>query len=528
MRRAVLAATLTATLLGGCSLEPKYARTMPPVPPSWPVGDAYLRQTEAALPQLDYRDIFRDPRLQYVIGQALANNRDLRIAAANVASARALYRVQRAQLFPQVDAAGQVQVGRSGSGNFTGSTGGVGTGGTGTGGTGTGGTGGTGTGGDGTGGTGTGGTVIGAASGGGTYDLYSVNLGVSAFEIDLFGRLRSLSNAALAEYFGTEAAARSTRLALVAEVASTYLTYASDVSLLKVAEATVASAQRTVDLTRARLIGGIAPRTDLRQAETILATARADVANFTSISAQDLNALQLLVGAPVDPTVLPATIESIDGLLGEIPAGLNSNILLRRPDVVQAEYLLRAANAQIGAARAAFFPSISLTGIAGFASGGLSSLFTGDAFTWNVTPAARLPIFDGGANRGNLAYSRAQRDLALAQYEQTIQTAFREVADGLARRGTIEREFAARQELVLAAQDNLNLADQAYRGGIVPFLNTLDAQRTLYAAQQQLISTRLVRADNLVTLYRVLGGDATIAGDPAAGPRLRSPEPPAQ
>ncbi|MFD1952533.1 efflux transporter outer membrane subunit [Sphingomonas arantia] len=513
-------------LLGGCSLEPRYERTTPPVTTSWPLGDAYLRRTEATLPTLSYTDIFRDPKLQTVIAQALINNRDLRIAAGNVASARALYRVERSSLFPQVNGTGRVQLGDQGSngaGNVNTGTGNVGTG---TGGIGTGIDTGTGTGGigTGTGGTGTGnGGIISTGGGGGFYDQYSINVGVSAFEVDLFGRIRSQSRAALATYFSTEAAARATRLSLVAEVASAYLTYASDRSQLAIARATEASAARSVTLTRARLQGGIAPRTDLRQAETVLLTARADTATLTTSLAQDVNALTLLVGAPVDPTLLPASIESVDGLLAEIPAGLNSDILLRRPDVVQSEFDLRATNARIGAARAAFFPTISLTSLAGLASGALGSLFSGGAFNWSASPTVSLPIFDGGANRGNLAYARAQQQVALATYEQTIQTAFREVSDALARRGTIDRELAARRELTAAAQDNYYLTERSYRGGIGTFLNSLDAQRTLYNAQQQLVTTRLTRADNLVTLYRVLGGDAQIAGDPAAAAVMRSP-----
>jgi len=521
MIRILTPVTLAASLLAGCSLEPRYERAPAPVTAGWPVGDAYLRTTEAALPTLSYTDVFRDPKLRTVIAQALANNRDLRIAAANVASARALYRVERSSLLPRLDATGRAQLGDSGS-RGVGGIGGVGTGGVGNGGVGTG----TGTGGVGAGGTGGVGTgVVTTTGGSGFYDQYSLNAGISAFEIDLFGRIRSLSRAALATWFGTEAAARATRLTLVAEVASAWLTYASDSSLLAVARATEASAARSVTLTRARLQGGIAPRTDLRQAETILFTARADTATLTTALAQDVNALTLLVGAPVDGTLLPTAIERVDGLLGEVPAGLDSQILLRRPDVVQAEYTLRAANARIGAARAAFFPTISLTGIAGFASGALGSLFSGGAFNWNAAPTVALPIFDGGANRGNLAYARAQQQVALATYEQTIQTAFREVSDALARRGTIDRELAARQSLTAAAQDNYTLAERSYRGGIGTFLNALDAQRTLYGAQQQLITTRLTRADNLVTLYRVFGGDALIAGNPAATPTMHSPEP---
>lgn len=480
------AAFAMTALLAGCSMEPHYERPEAPVPPSWPVGDAYLRQSEATLPSVTYRDIFRDPKLQAIIEQALANNRDLRIAAANIASARAQYRVQRSELFPDITAGAGVRLGDSGSSGTSSGTGS---------------------------GNGNGsGSGSGSSSGnGGISHQYSVDVGLNSWEIDLFGRIRSLSHEALERYFATEAAARATRLSLVSEVATAYLTLAADNSLLAIARATESNAAKAVQLTGARVRGGIAPRIDLRQAETILDQAQSDIAEQTTAVAQDKNALQLLVGAPLDDTLLPGSIESVDGTIGELPAGLNSSILLRRPDVVQAEYQLRAANADIGAARAAFFPTISLTAVAGFASTALASLFSGNAFNWTVSPNANVSIFDFGRNRGNLAYSRAQRDLYVAQYEQAIQTAFREVSDALARRGTIENQYAAQAHLVEASQDTFNLTTARYREGIENFLSSLDAQRTLYSAQRSLVQTRLTRADNLVDLYRTLGGDSLIA-----------------
>jgi multidrug efflux system outer membrane protein len=472
MKRRVLA-LLVASALAGCSLEPHYVRPAEPVPPSWPAGDAYLRQSEAALPSVSYRDIFRDPKLQAIIAQGLANNRDLRIAAANIASARAQFHVQRAELFPTVDAAAGVTVGDRGSNS---------------------------------------------GSSNNVTSTFSLGVGVTGWEIDLFGRLRSLSHAALDRWFASEAAARETRLELVADIADAYLAYASDQSLLAISRETETSAARSVDLTGARLRGGIAPRTDLRQAETILDQARSDVARLTTSVAQDKNALDLLVGAPVDPALLPASIETIDAMLAELPAGLSSEVLLRRPDVVQAEYQLRGANAQIGAARAAFFPRISLTALAGLASSALGSLFSGGSFSWSVQPNATVPIFDAGANRGNLANARAQRDAALASYEKAIQTAFRDVADALARRGTIGAQLAADTQRVEAARDSFTLAEARYREGIDSFLQDLDAQRSLYAAQQTLTQTRLVRAQNLVALYRSLGGDQLLDAPPAGPP----------
>ena len=263
-------------------------------------------------------------------------------------------------------------------------------------------------------------------------------------------------------------------------------------------------------LTQARLSGGIAPRTDLRQAEQILETARADLAQQRTLVAQDINALQLLVGAPVDPTLLPASIEEAAPAIVALPAGLDSGILLRRPDVVQAEYELRAVNGEVGAARAALFPRISLTGLVGFASTALGSLFSGGSFNYSVAPSVSYPIFRAGAGVAGVRYSEAQRDAALANYERAIQIAFRETSDALARQGTIAEQLSANQRFLAAAADTLRLADASYRGGITPFLNTLDAQRSFYAAQQTVITTQLVAASNRVTLYRVLGGDSLL------------------
>jgi len=374
MRRFVL--LLAASSLGGCSMAPKYVRPELPVPTSWPAGDSYLKQSEAALPAVTYRDIFRDPRLQALIEQALANNRDLRIAAANIAAARSQYRIQRAQLLPQVGASAGVT--RSDNGN-----------------------------------------------GSDARTNFSVDGGISAFEIDLFGRIRSLSTAAQNSYFATEAAARATRLALVGDIATVWLNYAADKSLLAIAQDTAANAQRSVTLTRARLEGGIAPRTDLSQAETVLASAQSDLAQQTTNLAQDINALQLLVGAPIDSSALPTSIDEAAGTIAELPAGLDSGVLLRRPDVVQAEYQLRSANAEIGAARAALFPRISLTAVLGLASGSLGELFKGGSFNYSTGANASYSIFNAGAGRANVRLSEAQRDAALAGYERSIQTAFR-------------------------------------------------------------------------------------------------------
>jgi multidrug efflux system outer membrane protein len=460
--------------LPACSMTPRYERPAAPIPQSWPAGDAYLLQSEATLPAVTYRDIFRDPRLQRIIETALANNRDLRVAAANIAAAREQFRIQRAGILPAIGATGTYTEADRGSGAQTG--------------------------------------VGGAASGRRT--TFSLSGGVTAFELDLFGRIRALTSAAQNRYFATEAGARATRLILVGDIANAWANYAADKELLAIGERTVVSAQRSVELSRARLSGGIAPRTDLRQAEQTLEQARADMAQARTDLALDLNLLQLLVGAPIDPALLPASLAEVESSVAELPAGLDSTILLRRPDVVQAEYQLRAANAEIGAARAALFPRISLTAVLGLASTALGDLFSGDSFNWSAGPTASYSIFQGGAARANVRFTEAQREAAIAQYEQAIQTAFREVSDALARRGTIGEQLRAQRAFAEASEDNYTLSEARFRGGIEPFLETLIAQRSFYGAQRALVQTRLVRTQNLVQLYRTLGGDSRLDATP--------------
>jgi multidrug efflux system outer membrane protein len=474
--RKLIAVALCGVALTACTLEPHYTRPTPATPQSWPVGAAYPTNIGTPLPSLSYRDVFKDPHLQAIIVQAIANNQDLQIALANVTIARAQYRVQRADLLPHINATGDFTEahGRTQIIEPNGTIG----------------------------------------SDRETTRAYSADIGFSAFELDLFGRIRSLTHAAQQQYLATEAGVHAARLTLVAQVADAYLTLATDNSLLAIANETVASTQRTVDLTQARLSGGVAPRTDLRQAQTALDQAKSDAANLVTLVAQDRNALELLVGARVADADLPANIESVEGFLTEVPAGLDSRILLRRPDVVEAEYRLRAANAQIGAARANFFPTIDLTALAGAASPALGQLFNGKNFNWTTGGGVTQPIFAGGANVANLELARGQRDLAVAQYQQAIQTAFREVADALARRGTVNGQMAAQDALVEAATDAYNLDLARYRQGIDPYLNTLIAQRTLYQARQTQAQTRLLRADSLVTLYQTLGGDQLIDAKP--------------
>jgi outer membrane protein, multidrug efflux system len=458
-------------LLLGCSLAPRYQRPQAPIPKQLPSGGAYGTRSVAAPAALHYQDVLRDPRLQVIIARALKTNRDLRIAAENMLSAHAQYRVARAGFFPRIDANAGATFG---------------------------------------GGAPTSGSSVGPSSSGAgdIYKVYTANLALTSFELDLFGRVRSSSNAALEAYFATRAGAQATRISLVSELALQYLTLAADRSQLLIAEETMRNAAASAELARARLRGGIAQLLDVRQAETILAQSRASIAQRSSAVEQDLNALDLLAGAPVDRALLPRSLDEVAGLVAQLPPGLSSEVLLRRPDVMQAEYLLRSANARIGAARAAFFPTISLTGVLGFASTSLGSLFSSGAFGWSARPGASLNVFNGGANVANLDYAWSQRRLYVAQYERAIQSAFREVADALARQGTIYEQLDAEQEVVRAAEDSYRLAEARYKGGVDNFLATLQAQRTLFDARQSLVQTELVRVQTLVALYRALGADS--------------------
>ncbi len=443
--------------LAACSLAPRTVLPSPPVPPSWPVGDAYLARSEAALPVVSYRDIFRDPRLQSLVETALAENRDLRVAAANLAAARAQARVARAAQFPEIGVGGSVDhTDRSGQKSTT---------------------------------------------------NYAVSAGISGFELDLFGKLANASEAERNRALATEAAARTVRLGLVADLVDAWASYAADRDLLAIATETAENAHKSVRLTRARLEGGVAPRTDLRQAEQVLATAEGNVARQKTALAQDENLIRLLAGADFDKALLPGGMAEVVGTVAVLPAGTRSEVLLHRPDIVQAEYLLRAANADIGVARAALFPSISLTGLLGFASTALGNLFDSAAFSKSAGADAALTIFDAGKRGANVAVAKADRDAALASYEGAIQGAFREVADALADQGTIDDRLKAAAAYRAAAADTAMLADARYRGGVDSFLANLDAQRSLFAARQAEVGTQLEMVRNRITLYRVLGGD---------------------
>ena len=463
-RALLLASTLA---LASCSLAPKTVLPSPPVPQSWPAGDAYLLQSEAALPILSYQSVFTDPRLQSLAEQALTNNRDLRVAYANVAAARAQARVTRAGQFPAIGISGGAGY-SDGNGNGNGN----------------------------------------GTSGGGGGGDFSLRGGITAFELDLFGKLANATESDRNRALATEAASRTVRLALIANLADAWATYGADRDLLAIAQDTAANARENVRLTRARLDGGVAPRTDLRQAEQILATAEDAIAAQTSALAQDENLIRLLVGGDVDRALLPNGLADVTPAIASLPAGVNSQILLRRPDVIEAEYGLRAANADIGVARAQLFPSISLTGLLGFASNALSSLFDSGSFSWSAGGDVTAPIFDAGGRRAGVAVSEAQRDAALAGYEGAIQTAFREVADALAVQGTIAERVRAAAANTTAAADTATLTDARYKGGVDSFLASLDAQRSLYSARRSEIATQLLLVQTRIALFRALGGDS--------------------
>lgn len=468
--RPILALLLAGSVLSACNLAPKYVRPSGAVPAALPEGGIYPRAATDApdVTAIGWRDFFTDDRLRQVIQLGLDNNRDLRVAAANVLQARAQYRVQRADILPSISA--------NGSATYTNSASAA--------------------------------ASTGGAAGGGSTDIqyFQANVGISSFELDLFGRLRNLSKAALEQYFATEEAQRTTRISLISEIATAWLTLASDQEQLRLSQNTLKTFEQTLELTRAQFRIGVASELESRQAETNYQAARNDIATLQTRIAQDQNALNLLAGTTVSADLLPAALGDGRVTRDALPANLSSDVLLRRPDVLQAEHQLIAQNANIGAARAAFFPRISLTAALGTISGGLSGLFGSGTGTYNVAPSVALPIFDAGRNKGNLDYARASQKAAVATYEKTIQTAFREVADALAQRGTIDEQVSAQTARANAAQVAAKLSDARYRAGVDSFLVSLDAQRTAYAAEQQLVTTRTTRSSNLIELYRALGG----------------------
>ncbi|MDE1914576.1 MAG: efflux transporter outer membrane subunit [Sphingomonadales bacterium] len=447
----------TALLLSGCTMAPRYVRPAAPVPEQWPSGAAYpqVQEDKAGLP---WQSLITDARLREVITRMLANNRDLRAAVANVVAARAQYRADRSQIFPTL--LGQAAGARTG-GNSTTST------------------------------------------------YNSLGLGLSSFEVDLWGRLRNQASAGFETYLATQSGMRSTKLSLVQETALAYVTLAYDEDLLTIAKSTEQSAQKSLELTQSLFNAGLGAAGDVESAKTIVAQAQSDVAANTTQVAQDRNALDLLVGAHVEDSLLPASLSQIDGTIALVPAGLSSTVLLQRPDVVEAEHTLKSANYSIGAARAAFFPTISLTAAAGFASAGLSDLFKSGSSGWSVQPNASVPLL-GGATHANLAYAKATRDADVAKYEKAVQQAFADVADALARRGTINEQRAAQGRLVNAAQRSLTLSEDQYRAGTQAYVAVLTAQRTLYAARQTQVAATLADLSNRLSLYTAIGADDTL------------------
>jgi multidrug efflux system outer membrane protein len=463
-RKRFLLLGILLIFLGGCTLAPKYTRPEAPIPDKWPTGEAYKEvKTEpgaSAAMELRWQEFFTDERLRKIIEMALNNNRDLRLAALNVERARALYGIKRDELFPTLDAIGSASKSRSASDL----------------------------------------TRPGEPR---TTERYSVDLGIS-WEIDLFGRIRSLKDQALEEYLATKEARRSVQILLISEVANAYLTLAMEKEALKIAQATLDTQQSAYELIKRRYSAGIASELDLQRAQTQVDAARGDVARYTQLAAQAENALNLLVGAPVPGDLLPSDLNSVKPPK-EVSAGVSSEVLLRRPDILSAEHRLKGANANIGAARAAFFPRISLTAAIGTASKELSGLFGSGSGTWSYAPQVIMPIFDA-RTWSALDATKAEREIILAQYEKAIQAAFREVADALAVQGTVEEQLKAQESLVNAAARTYDLSYARYTKGIDSYLNVLDAQRSLYGAQQGLVAVRLLRLTNLVTLYKVLGG----------------------
>ena len=465
MIRKGLPIIFTVICLAGCSLAPTYTRPTAPIPAEWPRGPAYMEAGGAGTgPQaadMGWRRFYVDEKLQKVISLALSNNRDLRIATLNIERTRALYGIQRAELFPAVSASGgyseqRVPIDTSLTGQAM------------------------------------------------TVRQYSVNLGVSSWELDFFGRIRSLKDRALQQYLATEQAGRSAEISLAAEVANAYVMFAADRENLKLAQSTLEAQEATYKLIQRRFEVGASSELDLRQAQTRMEAARVDTARYTRQVALDENALSLLVGSSVPAELLPGELTT-DTVLRDVSPGLSSEVLLLRPDILQAESLLKAANANIGAARAAFFPRIVLTGSIGTVSDDLARLFMAGSNTWTFAPQFTMPIFDTRVWSA-LTTIKVEGKIALAQYEKAIQVAFREVADALAQRGTVGNQIAAQESLVQATADTYRLSDARYTKGIDSYLPVLDAQRSLYSAQQGLITLRLVKLTNLVTLYKVLGG----------------------
>ncbi len=475
-----LAALSAAAALAGCSMIPTYQRPTAPVAEQWPdLPASTSTQTSTPAPDLTWQDFIGDAPLRELIRLALANNRDLRVAVLNIEQLRAAYQIRRADQFPTLSLAA------------------------------------------------TGLRQPSANGGAGISSLYTAGLAMASWEIDFFGRIASLKESALAQYLATDEARRAAQSSLIAAVANTWLSLQTNDELLALTQRTLATRDDSLRLTKLRLDNGAASALDFRQAESLAAAARATLAQQRRLRALDVNALTLLVGQPLPDTIVraagpsqasttpsggsaPDAVTSVGAIFRDVPAGLPSDLLNRRPDIRQAEQQLIAANASIGAARAAFFPRISLTASAGSASSELSGLFQSGSWGWTLAPQALMTIFDAGRNQANLDSVNVARDIAVAQYEKAIQTAFREVADALAGRATLDEQLQAQQAQLEAEADRFRLADLRYRNGIASYLELLDAQRSLFAVQQAVAQTRLAYLQNQVTLYKALGGGATV------------------
>lgn len=476
--KSFLAILAASTMLGGCSLIPDFMMPAAPTPTAWPTGDAYQEKGnheagDKILADIPWQEFFRSQQLRNLIQASLENNRDLRVAALNVETAQATLGVNRANLFPQINAGASRARVR---------------------------------------------TPYDVSSSGRTItaSTYSTSLGFTSFELDLFGRLRSLEAQALEQLLATEETRNTTQLSLIAQVADAYLTLLADQKLLGLTQDTLATQEESFALVQTSFDHGIGSRLDVTQAQTSVETARANLAQYRRQVAQDRNALELLVGRPLKDEELKAENLDSGDFLADLPAGLPSDVMLRRPDIRSAEHSLLAANANIGAARAAFFPSISLTGTMGTSARSLSRLFEASSGAWTFTPAVSVPIFTAGKTQAELDSAKASREIAVAQYEKYIQTAFKEVADGLAARGTMTEQLNAQKALVAATQESYDLSQARYKRGISSYLDVLDSQRSLYSAQQSQISLEQSRLSNLVTLYKALGGGFSTPADAQA------------
>ncbi|WP_321471806.1 efflux transporter outer membrane subunit [uncultured Paludibaculum sp.] len=461
---------LSVLLLGGCMRKVPYQQPASPVPPAWPHNEPSRPEGDSApkAAELPWQTFFTDDGLRKVIETALANNRDLRMAALHIERAQALYRIQRAQQFPTVNATASGSLYRLPKNSSIG------------------------------------GFDVSQAV---TVQQYTVNLGASSWEVDLFGRIRNLKSAALEQYLATEQARTATQMALVANVASSYLALAADRKSLQLAQATFDAQQSTYELIRQTRDAGVATDLDLQQAQSQVESARVDIARYTGQVTLDENALDLLVGSPVASTLQAPELSSA-GAVKDIATQLPSEVLLRRPDILAAEHQLRAAYANIGAARAAYFPRIALTAGTGLMSSDLSKLFNSTAGTWNFAPQVAIPLFDYGTRKANVKVAEVDRDLAVAEYEKAIQAAFREVSDSLSQRTRLMEQQQAQQALVDTLEQTYRLSEARYKAGLDSYLSVLVAQRALYGGQQGLVGLRLARLGNLVTLYKALGGGA--------------------